>query len=211
MWKSSAKISIFNSIKACPDGLEFRSTINARVWFKLDTCVDGKLSCHGCDDAELWDPGNNFPNANTDPPMKLPHKPNPTNGYIKPDFIAKPAKAPKEPEAPTLPPHVNPALKTCKLQAIPRPKGGDWDCNGQIDETISNSEETYWKAGSTCKIKCKSTKLGCLHDQNINFLEKKSMFCKNIDVLQKFRFSAKILIFDENLYFLQKYRFSKKI
>ena len=36
--------------ESCPDGLEFRSTINAKAWFILDTCTDGNLQCSDCED-----------------------------------------------------------------------------------------------------------------------------------------------------------------
>lgn len=131
--------------EACPDGLEFRSTINARAWFKLDTCVDGKLSCHGCDDPDLFA----HPSGNTDKPIKIPH--NPTHYTTK-------APPMKKPDAPTLPPHIVPALSTCKLQDIPLPKGGAWTCTGKLDYDKTTDDSQYWKAGSFCEIKCKGGK-----------------------------------------------------
>ena len=120
----SMKPNMFD--ESCPDNLEFRSTINARVWFKvticnyiksynlyenlfqLDKCVDGKLSCYGCNDEFDFDP---LPGNTADPPIKLPHNPKPTpwgsSDNLKPDFLNKPppkGTKPPRPDAPTLPP-----------------------------------------------------------------------------------------------------------
>ena len=76
--------------------------------FQLDKCVDGKLSCYGCNDEFDFDP---LPGNTADPPIKLPHNPKPTpwgsSDNLKPDFLNKPppkGTKPPRPDAPTLPP-----------------------------------------------------------------------------------------------------------
>ena len=85
--------------------LIYRKFINI---FQLDKCVDGKLSCYGCNDEFDFDP---LPGNTADPPIKLPHNPKPTpwgsSDNLKPDFLNKPppkGTKPPRPDAPTLPP-----------------------------------------------------------------------------------------------------------
>ncbi|CBY23646.1 unnamed protein product [Oikopleura dioica] len=131
----------------CPDGLEFRSTVNVRVFFVLDNCVDGSDSS----------PPAGQPEAGS--PFEAPHKPAATKipgqvgGHIKPDSV----HAPQGPTAaaPTQRPTDVPALQTCNINDQAKVMGGLWNCNGRKDHENSKGKNVHWFAGTTCEIDCK--------------------------------------------------------
>ena len=116
----------------CPDGLEFRSTVNARVFFLLDNCVDGSDSSPPAGPPESGHP------------FEVPHKPAATKipgqvgGNIKPDSVHDPSGPTAA--APTQRPTDVPALQTCNIKDQAKVMGGLWKCKGRKDTANSKGK-----------------------------------------------------------------------
>ena len=55
-------------------------------------------------------------------------------------------------EIPLQPRKVSSELKSCRLNDMPRPKGGFWSCTGMEDRVKSTDEDQIWLAGTVFMI-----------------------------------------------------------
>ena len=139
----------------CPSGLEFRSTINDRVSFILDTCVDDAGSTIAQFNSEFGAGEVNIPHGfGTDTENE--------GAVVGGKPVQKPDPTPETPDAPTLPTELHDKLKSCNVAVLEKISGkGTWQCTGSEDkDTEAKKKDRFWYAGSKCQTVCPSNKIG---------------------------------------------------